>query len=86
MNGAEKNKREGAVRLWAGAEGCETALHPVSSFCILLSLIQYQYITMIAFTIEYKHFSINKAPLLNQRCVCVCVYKCIIKSKLEDYT
>ena len=36
MNGAEKNKREGAVRLWAGAEGCETALHPVSchfAFC-----------------------------------------------------
>ena len=32
MNGAEKIKREGAVRLWADAEGRETALHPVSSY------------------------------------------------------
>ena len=34
MNGAEKTKREGAVRLWAGAEGREThfaVVNPVIS-------------------------------------------------------
>ena len=84
MNGAEKMKRVGAVRLWAGADGRETSLHPVSlSFCILLSLIQ-----LLVYYKDSFHHRIETS-LCQYSCFveskeCGCVT--IMKSKLEAHT